>query len=62
VKIDGLIERDRGVGASALLLTPIHPSAWLERHAQIHFAICPDSRSERHPRHCPNLRGPTRGL
>jgi hypothetical protein len=30
VKIDALIKRERGVGASALLLTPIHPSAWLE--------------------------------
>ena len=28
MKIDALIEWDPGVGASALLLTPIQPSAW----------------------------------
>jgi hypothetical protein len=28
VKIDALIEWDPGVGAWALLLTPIQPSAW----------------------------------
>ena len=28
MKIDALIERDRGVGASALPLTSIHRSAW----------------------------------
>jgi hypothetical protein len=28
VNIDALIERDRSVGASALLLTHIQPSAW----------------------------------
>jgi hypothetical protein len=28
VKIDALIERDGGVGASALPLTPVQRSAW----------------------------------
>jgi hypothetical protein len=33
----------------------------LERHAQVHVAVRPDHRSERHARHCPSLRGPPEG-
>jgi hypothetical protein len=58
VKIDALIEWDPGVGASALLLTPMPPSAWLERHAQVHI-LSGEHRAEHHARRCPSLRGPT---